>query len=215
MQVSTICVGASLVAAGGFQGELVVRNYRQEALAFRWSGQFILCNRQHPSRSLNDNHDLCCAAALGCKLWHADRHVCGRFEQHGLKRLQTVQAARQTLQPWLLIQHKGLLSTTVQCQLRSYPSLQIGRLPGWRGCSHLRPESSCRVYSSVVWSCRTLALNFRCCALPCSSRITLDENGITNAIEISQQGADTPRLITSNNDKLVRVFDSQSFQITR
>ena len=58
-------------------------------------------------------------------------------------------------------------------------------------------------------------LNLTCCAPPCSSRITLDENGITNAIEISQQGADTPRLITSNNDKLVRVFDSQSFQITR
>ena len=62
---------------------------------------------------------------------------------------------------------------------------------------------------------QTLALGITWCVLPCSSRITLDENGITNAIEISQQGADTPRLITSNNDKLVRVFDSQSFQITR
>ena len=77
--------------------------------------------------------------------------------------------------------------------------------------------ATCLVRSGLWFSVvlQTLALGITCCVLPCSSRITLDENGITNAIEISRQGADTPRLITSNNDKLVRVFDSHSFQITR
>ena len=51
VQVSTVCVGASLVAAGGYQGELVVRNYRQEALAFRWSQHSHLMQQAAPLKA--------------------------------------------------------------------------------------------------------------------------------------------------------------------
>ena len=185
------------MAAGGFQGELVVRNYRQEALAFRWAQQSrSYATKQHPSWSVNAHADLCWAAAPGCELWQAVQQVCSHLSPCCSVRVNCYSAGQ----------------FMARCAHASHPGLE--------DCPAGELVASCAQSSHSSWtvlqcSLATLALGTKCRVLPCSSRITLDENGITNAIEISQQGADTPRLITSNNDKLVRVFDSQSFQITR
>ncbi|KAK9804828.1 hypothetical protein WJX72_007603 [[Myrmecia] bisecta] len=48
-------------------------------------------------------------------------------------------------------------------------------------------------------------------AVACSCQVTHDVNGITNAIEIFDHAGDV-RLMTCNNDSMVRIFDGHTFQ---
>eukprot|EP01018_Ginkgo_biloba_P038289 Gb_08535 [translate_table: standard] len=45
------------------------------------------------------------------------------------------------------------------------------------------------------------------------TKITHDENAITNAVEIYNSRSGTTQLMTSNNDYIVRVFDTQKFAV--
>ncbi|KAJ7529426.1 hypothetical protein O6H91_15G049600 [Diphasiastrum complanatum] len=45
------------------------------------------------------------------------------------------------------------------------------------------------------------------------AKITHDENAITNAIEIYDNSSGAKRLMSSNNDSVVRVFDTQNFAV--
>lgn len=46
-----------------------------------------------------------------------------------------------------------------------------------------------------------------------STKVTSDENAITNAVEIYQTSNGSTRLMTANNDCLVRVFDAENFAL--
>ncbi|KAI5063357.1 hypothetical protein GOP47_0021904 [Adiantum capillus-veneris] len=45
------------------------------------------------------------------------------------------------------------------------------------------------------------------------TKITFDENAITNAVEIYENCSGATRLMTSNNDSIVRVFDVERFEV--
>eukprot|EP01018_Ginkgo_biloba_P032363 Gb_29305 [translate_table: standard] len=45
------------------------------------------------------------------------------------------------------------------------------------------------------------------------AKITRDENAITNAIEIYESASGTTQLMTSNNDSVVRIFDTETFAV--
>eukprot|EP00249_Psilotum_nudum_P015257 c25227_g1_i2 orf=116-883(+) len=45
------------------------------------------------------------------------------------------------------------------------------------------------------------------------AKITYDENAITNAVEIYDDTSGAVRMMTSNNDSVVRVFDAQNFTV--
>lgn len=45
------------------------------------------------------------------------------------------------------------------------------------------------------------------------TKITLDENAITNAVEIYENSSGATRLMSSNNDHVVRVFDIEKFDV--
>ncbi|PRW20425.1 putative WD repeat-containing -like [Chlorella sorokiniana] len=47
----------------------------------------------------------------------------------------------------------------------------------------------------------------------CSMRVTTSDNGITNAIEIYRTPHGQVRVLCSNNDDMVRAFDSETFQL--
>lgn len=54
-----------------------------------------------------------------------------------------------------------------------------------------------------------------CCALGCSKRVTSSEMGITNGIDIFHGHSGGINIMTSNNDNVVRVFDTESFRCQR
>lgn len=45
------------------------------------------------------------------------------------------------------------------------------------------------------------------------AKVTRDENAITNAIEIYDSASGTKQLMTSNNDSVVRIFDTETFSV--
>eukprot|EP00898_Chlorokybus_atmophyticus_P008656 jgi/Chlat1/8792/Chrsp90S09252 len=47
-----------------------------------------------------------------------------------------------------------------------------------------------------------------------NARITHDENAITNAVELFETASGAKRIMTSNNDSIVRVFDTETFVTT-
>ena len=49
----------------------------------------------------------------------------------------------------------------------------------------------------------------------CSMRVTNNENGITNAIGIFHTSSGGTRIMTANNDQMVRVYDAAHFQVIR
>ena len=53
------------------------------------------------------------------------------------------------------------------------------------------------------------------CLLFCSMRVTNNDNGITNAIEIFHTRGGGTRIMTANNDQMVRVYDAAHFQLVR
>ena len=46
-------------------------------------------------------------------------------------------------------------------------------------------------------------------------RVTNNDNGITNAIEIFHTRDGGTRIMTANNDQMVRVYDAEHFQLVR
>ena len=46
-------------------------------------------------------------------------------------------------------------------------------------------------------------------------RVTNNDNGITNAIEIFHTRDSGTRIMTANNDQMVRVYDAAHFQLVR
>ena len=49
----------------------------------------------------------------------------------------------------------------------------------------------------------------------CSTRVTYNENGITNGLELYVTPAGASRIMTSNNDSHVRTFDTATLQCLR
>lgn len=71
-------------------------------------------------------------------------------------------------------------------------------------------------HSKQVVMCQVCSENNQ--SLPnllCSMRVTNNDNGITNAIEIFHTREGGTRIMTANNDQMVRVYDAAHFQVVR
>jgi hypothetical protein len=61
-----------------------------------------------------------------------------------------------------------------------------------------------RLLSETVMSCP-----------PCSTRVTASDNAITNGLEVFRERSGATRVMASNNDNMLRVFDAATLKCIR